>query len=223
MWDGLVWGRASRPSKPSECSAASTPLIILGWLSRQSIPRFFKFHAVRESVGQQSTMTCAANGSRVPPNELARAAALLRAGRLVAFPTETVYGLGANALDPEAVARIYAVKRRPATSPLIVHVASVDMAKSLVADWPETAALLTKNFWPGPLTLVLPVAHVEKHVEKKDSVDTGVRGELEVRVGTGVPPVQAEQSSAALSSRTIPPHSHRRTANRRPPHAQRIP
>ena len=133
-------------------------------------------------------------GSRVPPNEIARAAALLCAGRLVAFPTETVYGLGANALDPEAVARIYAVKRRPATSPLIVHVASVDMAKSLVADWPEAAALLTKNFWPGPLTLVLPVAHEETKAGVKTSD----------RVGTGVPPVQAEPSSAALSSRRIP-------------------
>jgi len=89
------------------------------------------------------------------PAEIARAADLLRAGRLVAFPTETVYGLGANALDPAAVARIYAAKGRPATSPLIVHVASIDMAKSLIASWPETAHLLTKKFWPGPLTLVL--------------------------------------------------------------------
>lgn len=90
------------------------------------------------------------------PDEIGQAAALLRAGRLVAFPTETVYGLGANALDAEAVARIYAVKRRPPTSPLIVHVASIEMAKSLVAAWPETAAVLTNKFWPGPLTLVLP-------------------------------------------------------------------
>jgi L-threonylcarbamoyladenylate synthase len=89
-------------------------------------------------------------------DEIARAGALLRAGQLVAFPTETVYGLGANALDPEAVARIYAVKGRPPTSPLIVHVASVEMAQSLVADWPETADLLARKFWPGPLTLVLP-------------------------------------------------------------------
>jgi len=131
----------------------------------------------------------------IHPDDIARAAALLRAGRLVAFPTETVYGLGANALDPEAVARIYAAKRRPATSPLIVHVASIDMAKSLVADWPEAAALLTKNFWPGPLTLVLPVACVETRAGVKTSD----------RVGTGVPPVQAEPSSAVLSSRTIPP------------------
>ncbi len=87
--------------------------------------------------------------------EIERAAQLLRAGRLVAFPTETVYGLGANALDAEAVARIYAVKRRPATSPLIVHVASTEMAQSLVADWPEAAERLARLFWPGPLTLVV--------------------------------------------------------------------
>ncbi|MGA7078862.1 MAG: L-threonylcarbamoyladenylate synthase [Terriglobales bacterium] len=87
--------------------------------------------------------------------EIGHAARLLRAGRLVAFPTETVYGLGANALNPEAVARIYAVKGRPGTSPLIVHVASIEMAQSFVADWPETANRLARRFWPGPLTLVL--------------------------------------------------------------------
>jgi L-threonylcarbamoyladenylate synthase len=95
------------------------------------------------------------------PGEIDHAARLLRAGRLVAFPTETVYGLGANALDAEAVARIYAVKRRPGTSPLIVHVASIEMAQSLVANWPEIAERLARRFWPGPLTLVL-----EKQLEK---------------------------------------------------------
>jgi L-threonylcarbamoyladenylate synthase len=95
------------------------------------------------------------------PGEIDHAARLLRAGRIIAFPTETVYGLGANALDAEAVARIYAVKRRPATSPLIVHVASIEMAQSLVANWPEIADLLARRFWPGPLTLVL-----EKQLEK---------------------------------------------------------
>src|SRR6266478_9364367 len=90
--------------------------------------------------------------------EIDHAARLLRTGRLVAFPTETVYGLGANALNAEAVARIYAVKRRPSTSPLIVHVASIEMAKSLVKNWPETADRLAARFWPGPLTLVLPTS-----------------------------------------------------------------
>ena len=95
----------------------------------------------------------------ISPTEIDHAARLLRAGRLVAFPTETVYGLGANALDAEAVARIYAVKGRPQTSPLIVHVASIEMAQSLAAAWPENAARLTQTFWPGPLTLVLPTSH----------------------------------------------------------------
>jgi len=87
--------------------------------------------------------------------EIEAAARLLCAGRLVAFPTETVYGLGANALDPDAVARIYAVKGRPPTSPLIVHVSSVAMAQSLVTRWPGVANQLAGRFWPGPLTLVL--------------------------------------------------------------------
>lgn len=88
--------------------------------------------------------------------DLERAAALLRQGGLVAFPTETVYGLGANALDAAAVARIFEVKGRPSTSPLIVHVDSVDMARRLAAAWPVMAEELAARYWPGPLTLVLP-------------------------------------------------------------------
>jgi L-threonylcarbamoyladenylate synthase len=95
----------------------------------------------------------------VDRGEIDRAARLLRSGRLVAFPTETVYGLGANSLDDDAVSRIYAVKRRPATSPLIVHVASLHMARGLVANWTESAERLAQEFWPGPLTLVLEKAH----------------------------------------------------------------
>lgn len=87
--------------------------------------------------------------------QIERAAALLRAGRLVAFPTETVYGLGANALDPVAVRRVYAAKGRPAGSPLIVHVESVEQARSLASEWPAAADLLAHWFWPGPLTLVV--------------------------------------------------------------------
>ncbi len=87
---------------------------------------------------------------------IAHAAELIRTGRLVAFPTETVYGLGANALDAEAVARIFAAKRRPRTSPLIVHVDSIAMARTLAAAWPEAADTLARHYWPGPLTLVVP-------------------------------------------------------------------
>lgn len=88
-------------------------------------------------------------------SEVDRAAELIRAGRLVAFPTETVYGLGANALDPEAVARIYETKGRPSSSPLIVHVVDVAMARTVVADWPPLADTLAARFWPGPLTIVV--------------------------------------------------------------------
>src|SRR5262245_49019034 len=89
------------------------------------------------------------------PDVIARAARVLRGGGLVAFPTETVYGLGANALDGAAVARIFAAKGRPATNPLIVHVCDPEGARSMAADWPEAAARLAARFWPGPLTLVL--------------------------------------------------------------------
>jgi L-threonylcarbamoyladenylate synthase len=92
----------------------------------------------------------------VTPEQISAAAESLRQGGLVVFPTETVYGLGANALDPAAIDRIYAVKRRPRTSPLIVHVASPEMAQDLVSDWPPNAEILSRRFWPGPLTLVLP-------------------------------------------------------------------
>lgn len=88
--------------------------------------------------------------------ELAEAAARLRAGEVIAFPTETVYGLGANALDERAVRRIYELKGRPATSPLIVHVSSVEMARGLVRKWPAMASELAARWWPGPLTMVLP-------------------------------------------------------------------
>jgi L-threonylcarbamoyladenylate synthase len=85
-----------------------------------------------------------------------RAAELLRAGQLVALPTETVYGLAANAWDPAAVARIYEVKRRPPHNPIIVHVAGLELARDCVAAWPPAAGKLAAAFWPGPLTFVLP-------------------------------------------------------------------
>ncbi|QEL13360.1 L-threonylcarbamoyladenylate synthase [Limnoglobus roseus] len=90
------------------------------------------------------------------PAVIADAAAVLRTGGLVAFPTETVYGLGANALDEAAVQGIFAAKGRPATNPVIVHVADPEQVSRVAADWPEVAAKLAAAFWPGPLTLVLP-------------------------------------------------------------------
>jgi L-threonylcarbamoyladenylate synthase len=87
-----------------------------------------------------------------------RAAAILRAGGLVAFPTETVYGLGAHALDQAAVLRVFEAKGRPSYNPLIVHVTDAAGARRLVRAWPRTADQLAAAFWPGPLTLVLPRA-----------------------------------------------------------------
>jgi L-threonylcarbamoyladenylate synthase len=92
--------------------------------------------------------------------DITRAAEVIRRGGLVAFPTETVYGLGANALDADAVDRIYAVKGRPPTSPLIVHVSSAEMARTVVSEWPLEAAVLSERYWPGPLTLILAKAPV---------------------------------------------------------------
>lgn len=90
------------------------------------------------------------------PAQLAVAAALLRAGRLVAFPTETVYGLGGDALNPAAVERIFVAKGRPAEDPLIVHLAQAADLPRVAAAVPPVAATLAGAFWPGPLTLVLP-------------------------------------------------------------------
>jgi L-threonylcarbamoyladenylate synthase len=87
---------------------------------------------------------------------VARAAELLRAGEVVALPTETVYGLAANALNARAVARVFEVKGRPAFNPVIVHVAGVAMGRQCVSAWPAVADKLARAFWPGPLTLVLP-------------------------------------------------------------------
>ena len=91
---------------------------------------------------------------------VAEAARLLRAGEVMAVPTETVYGLAANALDRAAVRKIFEVKGRPQHNPLIVHVASVEMARECVTDWPERATKLAEKYWPGPLTLVLPKSSI---------------------------------------------------------------
>jgi L-threonylcarbamoyladenylate synthase len=94
----------------------------------------------------------------LPPDAagLARAASLLAEGELVAFPTETVYGLGADAGSDTAVARIFAAKGRPRFNPLIVHVATLDAARR-IATFDARAERLAAAFWPGPLTLVLPL------------------------------------------------------------------
>ena len=91
---------------------------------------------------------------------VALAAKLLQEGQLVALPTETVYGLGANGLDPDAVAKIFAAKGRPQDNPLILHIADPEQMESICRDIPESAYLLAQKFWPGPLTMVLPAREI---------------------------------------------------------------
>jgi len=109
-------------------------------------------------------------------SDIARAVALLRAGKLVAFPTETVYGLGADASSAQAVARLYAVKGRPAQHPVIVHFASAALAFQWAAAVPQSARMLAERFWPGPLTLIL-----ERGPAAKDFV-TGAQDTVGLRV-----------------------------------------
>jgi L-threonylcarbamoyladenylate synthase len=123
---------------------------------------------------------------------IALAATVLRSGGLVAFPTETVYGLGANALDAAAVERIYAAKGRPQYNPLIVHVASAEQVLDVARDFDERARQLAARFWPGPLTLVLP-----KRNEIPESVTAGLPS-----VGVRVPSHSVAQ--ALLRAARIP-------------------
>jgi L-threonylcarbamoyladenylate synthase len=108
--------------------------------------------------------------------EVRRAAEILRAGGLVAFPTETVYGLGADASSAQAVARLYAVKRRPADHPVIVHFAAADDAFAWAREVPDAARQLARRFWPGPLTLIL------KRSEKAGDFVTGRQDSVGLRV-----------------------------------------
>ncbi len=100
------------------------------------------------------------NTAILKESEISKAAKIIRSGGLVAIPTETVYGLAANALDGKAVSKIFVAKGRPMDNPLIVHIASVDDIENLVSEFPEKAHLLAKYFWPGPLTMILPKSKI---------------------------------------------------------------
>jgi L-threonylcarbamoyladenylate synthase len=104
-----------------------------------------------------------------------RAAVLLEAGEVVALPTETVYGLAANALDAGAVSKIFAIKGRPAHNPIIVHVADLEMARRCALNWPATADRLAAACWPGPLTLVVPRSRVIPDVVTAGGPTVGIR------------------------------------------------
>ena len=145
------------------------------------------------------------------PAIIARAGALLREGHLVAFPTETVYGLGANALDPDAVEQIYVAKGRPSHNPLIVHVASAGGARAVASEWPERAEKLARAFWPGPLTMVLP-----KRAEVPESVTAGLPSvavrvpahpvALALIVAAGVPVAAPSANRSMMLSPTTAQH-----------------
>lgn len=107
---------------------------------------------------------------RFTAKDIKEAAAYLKQGELVSFPTETVYGLGANALSEEAVRQVYKVKGRPSDNPLIVHVSGKEMMKQYIAELPMVAERLIEHFWPGPLTLILPM--------KADTFSSAVTGGL---------------------------------------------
>jgi len=108
-------------------------------------------------------------------NNMELAAQLIQEGKLVAFPTETVYGLGANALDPMAVAKIFALKERPSFDPLIIHIADLDDLKKLTAEVDDRVYLLAKKFWPGSLTLVLPKSKLVPDIVTSGLPTVGIR------------------------------------------------
>jgi L-threonylcarbamoyladenylate synthase len=116
------------------------------------VPSLFRF----PRITAMQTQVIAVNPEQPEQAVIGQAAEILRRGGLVAFPTETVYGLGANALDPEAVQGIFNAKGRPARNPVIVHVQDADSVRSIAQTWPEDADKLADKFWPGPMTLVLP-------------------------------------------------------------------
>lgn len=102
----------------------------------------------------------AMDGEHLNEEAIKKAGQILRDGGLVAFPTETVYGLGGNALDPRASMKIYAAKGRPSDNPLIVHIAELEKLKEITTKIPEGARILAEKYWPGPLTMILPKADI---------------------------------------------------------------
>jgi L-threonylcarbamoyladenylate synthase len=121
------------------------------------------------------TKTLVVDPEAPDPKAIDEAAEILRRGGLVAFPTETVYGLGADATNPDAVARVFQAKGRPATNPLIVHAYDVAMARSATSSWPLAAAKLAHRYWPGPLTMVLPRSPIMPDLVTAGQPTVGVR------------------------------------------------
>lgn len=144
------------------------------------------------------------DSDRIKEEELEEAARILREGGLVAFPTETVYGLGANALDEEAAKKIYAAKGRPSDNPLIAHISSPEELKPLAAEIPDMAKKLMDCYWPGPMTLVF---------KKTDLVPYGTTGGLDtVAVRMPSDPVAKTPDSPGRSAHRGPQRKQFRTS-----------
>jgi L-threonylcarbamoyladenylate synthase len=146
-------------------------------LNRESQQRIshFLFRCNNATIHGMTTEILSTHTPQLFAAAVQRAAELLRAGEVVALPTETVYGLAANALDEKAVAKIFQIKGRPANNPIIVHVAGVEMTKRCVKDFPVMAEKLLKSFWPGPLTLVLPRAKEIPDIVTAHGETVGIR------------------------------------------------
>jgi L-threonylcarbamoyladenylate synthase len=154
--------------------------------------------------------------SNCSANAMADAAASLMAGNLVAFPTETVYGLGADACNADAVARIYSVKGRPTDHPLIVHVASIDALGDWASDVPEYAISLARDFWPGPMTLVM------KRSELAGDFVTGGQDTVGVRVPDHAVALGLLLAFAQIGGRGVAAPSANRFGNVSPTTAQAV-
>jgi L-threonylcarbamoyladenylate synthase len=126
-------------------------------------------------MAERQTLRLTVTPDGEPAELVAQAAGLLRAGELVAFPTETVYGLGADATNPLAVSRIFEAKERPYSDPLIVHIPGLEALTSVARDIPPVAWALARRFWPGPLTLVLPRASSIPAIVAAGGETVGVR------------------------------------------------
>lgn len=124
---------------------------------------------------EKETLVLAISAEQPETAVLRKAAQIIKSGGLVAFPTETVYGLGANALDETAVRAIFTAKRRPAYDPIIVHVASIDALSQLATEVPPIAYQLAEQFWPGPLTLILPKSERVPNAISADGPTVAVR------------------------------------------------
>lgn len=154
--------------------------------------------------------------ARIVPLELglAEAAAIIRSGGLVAFPTETVYGLGANALDEAAVNQIFVAKGRPSSNPVIVHVSSFEEARRLSSDWTQLAERLATRFWPGPLTLVVKAGPAVPGVVTAGGTTVGIRmpsheGALALLRLAGVPIAAPSANRSECISPTTASHVQR--------------